>query len=69
VFDRILFDDDGKVRYHFVLVDYLCRVRGGELAAGSDVEAAAWVKPSEMAAQHMTEKARAVIVKALQFPS
>jgi 8-oxo-dGTP diphosphatase len=69
VFDRILFDDEGKVRYHFVLVDYLCRVRGGELAAGSDVEAAAWVHPSAMEAQHMTEKARAVILKALQFPS
>ena len=26
-----------SVRYHFVLVDYLCRVRGGTLAAGSDV--------------------------------
>ena len=25
VFDRILLDDAGKVRYHFVLVDYLCR--------------------------------------------
>lgn len=69
VFDRILFDDVGKVRYHFVLVDYLCRVRGGELAAGSDVEAAAWVHPSAMDSQHMTEKARAVILKALQFPS
>ena len=68
VFDRILFDDNGKVRYHFVLVDYLCRVRGGELKAGSDVEAAAWVHPSAIDSQHMTEKAKAVILKALQFP-
>ena len=37
VFDRILLDDDGRVRYHFVLVDYLCRPSGGTLAAGSDV--------------------------------
>jgi ADP-ribose pyrophosphatase YjhB (NUDIX family) len=50
-------------------VDYLCRVRGGELAAGSDVDAAAWVHPSAMEAQHMTEKARSVILKALQFPA
>ena len=33
-FDRILLDDTGRVRYHFVLVDYLCRVRGGTLRAG-----------------------------------
>jgi 8-oxo-dGTP diphosphatase len=29
VFDRILLDEAGKVRYHFVLIDYLCRVVGG----------------------------------------
>jgi len=67
VFDRILLDDTGKVRYHFVLVDYLCRVRGGDLLAGSDVEAAAWVSPPDIDGQHMTEKAKAVIAKALQF--
>jgi hypothetical protein len=50
-------------------VVYVCLVRGGELAAGSDVEAAAWVPPPELSAQHMTEKARAVILKALQFRS
>ena len=32
------------------------------------VEAAAWVHPSEIARQHMAEKAKAVIAKALQFP-
>ena len=68
VFDRILFDDAGQVRYHFVLVDYLCRVRGGELKAGSDVDEAAWVQPGAIEGQHMTEKAKAVIAKALQFP-
>ena len=25
VFDRIFRDDDGRVRYHFVLIDYVCR--------------------------------------------
>lgn len=37
VFDRIMRDDDGRVRYHFVLIDYLCWRIGGELRAGSDV--------------------------------
>ena len=38
VFDRILLDDEGRVRYHFVLIDYLCTVREAvTLAAGSDV--------------------------------
>ena len=38
VFDRIFRDDDGRVRYHFVLVDYVCDARGGHVSrAGSDV--------------------------------
>ena len=37
VFDRILRDEDARVRYHFVLIDYLCRATGGRLRAGSDV--------------------------------
>ena len=43
VFDRILLDAQGRVQYHFVLVDYLCRPVGGHLQAGSDVDAAVWV--------------------------
>ncbi len=36
VFDRIVRDEDGRVRFHFVLVDYLCRPTGGRLRAASD---------------------------------
>ena len=37
--DRIIRDADGRVRFHYVLIDFLCRVTGGELQAGSDVSA------------------------------
>jgi ADP-ribose pyrophosphatase YjhB (NUDIX family) len=65
VFDRILLDDTGRVRYHFVLVDYLCRVRAGTLIAGSDVEDVAWADPANLEPYHLAEKPRTVIVKAL----
>jgi ADP-ribose pyrophosphatase YjhB (NUDIX family) len=68
VFDRILLDETGRVRYHFVLVDYLCGVRGGALEAGSDVEAARFVNPSELSAHRVAEKARAVVASALRLP-
>jgi len=39
---------DGKrVRYHYVIADYLCRVVGGTLQAGSDADAAQWVERAE----------------------
>jgi len=36
-----------RVRYHYVIADYLCRVIGGSLRAGSDAEAVRWVERSE----------------------
>lgn len=67
VFDRILLDDEGKVRYHFVLVDYLCRPRGGELRAGSDAVDIAIVQPHELGNYHLAAKAHDVILKALNM--
>ena len=39
--------EDGRVRYHYVIADYLCRVTGGTLAASSDAAAARWVERGE----------------------
>ncbi len=67
VFDRIMLDEERRVRYHFVLVDYLCRPVGGELQAGSDVDAAVLVAPASLGAYDLTAKARAVIARALEL--
>jgi len=69
VFDRILFDDDGRVRYHFVLVDYVCTVRGGTLASGSDVADVALADPGDLEEYRLAAKARDVIEKARRFAS
>src|ERR1700691_1485213 len=34
VYERVIRDDEGRVRYHYVLIDFLCRVASGHLAAG-----------------------------------
>lgn len=39
--------EDGRVRYHYVIADYLCRVTGGGLRAASDAAAVRWVERSE----------------------
>jgi 8-oxo-dGTP diphosphatase len=45
--DRVSGAAGERVRYHFVIADYLCRVVGGELKAGSDAEAVRWVERAE----------------------
>ena len=67
VFDRIMLDEERRVRYHFVLVDYLCRRISGELRAGSDVDAAVLVEPAELAGYELTAKATAVINRGLEL--
>jgi ADP-ribose pyrophosphatase YjhB (NUDIX family) len=65
VFDRILRDEDGRVRFHFVLVDYLCRPTAGVLRHGSDVDAVVIADPARLEPFALTDKARAVIGRAL----
>ena len=37
IFERIMRDAAGVAEYHYVLIDYLCRVMGGALHPGDDV--------------------------------
>ena len=46
VFDRIHRDEAGRVQYHYVLVDFICRVTGGTLRADSDAAEACWASVS-----------------------
>ena len=60
VFDRIV-SEGGRVRYHYVIVDYLCVLKEGALCPSSDVMDARWVRREDLGQYHLTEKATAVI--------
>lgn len=55
VLDRIYPDEFGRVRYHYVLIDYLCDCVSGEALARSDISEARWVKVEELDGLEMTE--------------
>ena len=65
VFDRI-FREGRRVRYHFVVVDFACRLKGGRLAPASDVLDARWVRRQDLPQYHLTEKATSVILQAFE---
>jgi ADP-ribose pyrophosphatase YjhB (NUDIX family) len=44
--DRI-YREGERVRYHYVIADYLCRVAGGTLQAADDADAVRWVERAE----------------------
>jgi ADP-ribose pyrophosphatase YjhB (NUDIX family) len=65
--DRVHRDAEGGVRYHFVIVDFVCWPRGGEATAGSDAEAVAWVGAADIDGYGVNEHARAVILRGLNY--
>ena len=67
VFDRIVPDDEGRTRYHYVLIDYLCLPIGGRLCAGSDVAEVALADIDGLDRYGVNEKARSVIRKAIHY--
>jgi 8-oxo-dGTP diphosphatase len=48
VVDRIARDEAGRVQFHYVLVDYLCRVTGGSEACASDAVGLRWAAMDEL---------------------
>ena len=67
IFERIILDTAGAAEYHYVLVDYLCRVTGGSLAAGDDVSRAQWVERPTLGQYRITEGTLPVIEKAFEM--
>ena len=67
VFDRIVPDDEGRTRYHYVLIDYVCVPTGGRLCAGSDVAEVALADANGLDRYGVNEKARSVIRKAIHY--
>ena len=67
VFERLTRDEAGKLKYHFVILDYLCEAVRGEARAGSDVTDVAWARAEELDAYSLTTTATRVIQKAFEM--
>jgi ADP-ribose pyrophosphatase YjhB (NUDIX family) len=67
VLDRIHTNGEGRVEYHYVLIDYLCSVVGGELGARSDALDAVWAAPARLAEYGVQPVTAAVIQRAVHL--
>ena len=66
VFDRIMKEGE-RVKYHYVIADYLCRRKRGRLRPASDVTDARWVRREALPQYHLTDMATTVILKAFDM--
>ena len=56
--------DPARPRYHYVVLDYLCEMRGGTLCAGSDAKDFVWTQEEELLKYDLTVAATRVLRKA-----
>jgi 8-oxo-dGTP diphosphatase len=56
--DNIIRDEEGRIKYHFVIIDLLARYVSGEIRAQSDAEACRWVTPQELVKLDITPMLR-----------
>ena len=67
VLDSIRRDAGGRAEYHYIIIDYACRVRGGTptaAARGTDAADVRWVAVDDLEQYHVTDTAMAVIRRA-----
>jgi 8-oxo-dGTP diphosphatase len=69
VLDRIGRDAADRIEYHFVIIDYLCRVASGTATCGSDAAEVQWTQHRDLANYRLTTAATAVIEKAFAMSS
>ncbi|MFY9845065.1 MAG: NUDIX hydrolase [Terriglobales bacterium] len=65
VYERLIPGDQGRMRYHFVLIDFLCRPVGGDLQAGSDAADVRWFTRGELPALSLAYDTNDVVLKGL----
>jgi ADP-ribose pyrophosphatase YjhB (NUDIX family) len=65
VYERVIRDDERRVRYHYVLLDFLCRPVGGDLKAGSDAADVRWFTRDELPALKLAHDTNDVLLKGL----
>lgn len=58
VVNNVTLDEDGRIKYHFVIVDYFVKFKGGKLKAADDAAELRWVKFSEVENYDLTKSFR-----------
>lgn len=66
VYDRLIRDSEGRARYHYVLIDFLCRQVSGELLAADDAVEVQWFTRDELKNVSLASETLEVILKGFE---
>ena len=66
IFERIIPDPKGRILYHYVLLDYWCAMKGGQLKAQSDAADAGFFPVGSLDGMNLPRETEQVILKAYE---
>ena len=66
VFDSIHRDEDDRVRYHYILFEYLCEYVSGEVTPSSDAPDARWVEFKDLDSIDIMPSTKKFLLKVLK---
>jgi 8-oxo-dGTP diphosphatase len=69
VVDKIEYDDKGEVYYHFVIIQYLAVVKGGEMRPMDDALEAEWVTLDQLKDYQLTNSLKDFLIDIGMYPS
>jgi mutator protein MutT len=61
VFDSIVYDDKGRVRFHYVIVGFIVEIVGGEVRGSEEASQVKWFKAEELKDLNMTDTTRKLL--------
>jgi len=67
VFDVITRDEKDKLSFHYVIIDFLCEMKGGKLQAGDDAREVRWVSAAELNTLPVNEKTLTLLKEKFNF--
>lgn len=66
-FDHVDLDGDGRIRYHYVIVDLKAEYVSGDIEPGDDVLDACWIPASELSRMKVSPKTRQLLKELFDF--
>lgn len=67
VFDVIRHNNQGELTFHYVIIDFLCEYKKGELIAGDDAQEARWISQLELKEMNINPKTKRLLKDKFNF--
>ena len=64
--DRVVYDDSGRIEYHYILLDFLCEAASGDPLAATDAKECFFVPLEELSSYDLTRGTEQVIRRAFE---